>query len=121
MFLLTYSVCFPVKIKSARESHFWRFLDFFHGWKSLFHVHFCPPFHGQSKVFTDTCLDFFHGWIFFSREGNSECLLIFTEEIFFSGVQKKDNNVHNRFFHRQFLRYYELSFHIVLKSFRDNF
>ena len=87
MFLLTYSVCFPVKIKSARESHFWRFLDFFHGWKSLFHVHFCPPFHGQSKVFTDTCLDFFHGWIFFSREGNSECLLIFTEEIFFSGVQ----------------------------------
>ena len=82
MFLLTYSVCFPVKIKSARESHFWRFLDFFHRWKSLFHVHFCPPFHGQSTVFTDTCLDFFHGWIFFSREGNSECLLIFTEEIF---------------------------------------
>ena len=52
---------------------------------------------------------FFHGCIFFSREGNSECLLIFTEEMFFSGVQKKDNNVHNRFFHRQFLRY--LYFH----------
>ena len=93
MFLLTYSVCFPVKIKSARGSNFWRFFDFFHGWKSLFHVHFCPPFHGLSKVFTDTCLDFFHRWIFFSREGNSECLLIFTEEIFFSGVQKFSKGV----------------------------
>ena len=27
---------FPVKIKRARESFFWPFFDFFHGWKMAF-------------------------------------------------------------------------------------
>ena len=54
------SVFFPVKIKSARESHFWLFLSFFHGRKffsrTLFHAHF--------GFFTDTFCDFFTGMIF---------------------------------------------------------
>ena len=71
----------PWKLKVLVKAIFGVFWSFSTDGK-VFHVHFFPPFHGQSKVFTDTCLDFFHGWIFFSLEGNSECLLIFTEEIF---------------------------------------
>ena len=65
-FLVQRFFLFPVKIKSARESHFWPFFDFFHGRKSCFHAHFFPLFHGQSKVFTDTFLDFFTGRFFFT-------------------------------------------------------
>ena len=66
-YLLLHSVFFSVKIKSARD------------------------FHGQSKVFTDAFLDFFTDGFSFSREENSEILIIFTEENFFSRVQKKVN------------------------------
>ena len=48
---------FPVKIKSARESHFWVFFtdgNFFS--RTLFHAHF--------GFFTDTLCDFFTGMIF---------------------------------------------------------
>ena len=82
---------FPVKIKSARESHFWPFFDFFHGRQSGFHAHFFQLFHGQSKVFTDAIFDFFTDGFSFSREENSEILKIFTEGKFFSRVQKKVN------------------------------
>ena len=89
--LLTSVFFFPVKIKSARESYFRPFFDFFHGRKSAFHAHFFKNFHGQSKVFTDAFLDFFTDGFSFSREENSEILIIFTEENFFSRVQKKVN------------------------------
>ena len=82
---------FPVKIKSARESHFRPFLDFFHGRKRGFHAHFLLHFHGQSKVFTDAFMDFFTGGFSFSRKGKSEILIFFTEDNFFSRVQKKIN------------------------------
>ena len=81
---------FPVKIKSARESHFLTFFDFFHGRKSGYHAHFLLNFHGQSKVFTDAFMDFFTGGLSFSREGNSEILIFFTEDNFFFTVTKKD-------------------------------
>ena len=79
---------FSVKIKSARESYFRPFFDFFHGRRSGFHAHFFQHFHGQSKVFTDAFLDFFTDGFSFSREENSEMLSIFTEENFFTGTEK---------------------------------
>ena len=77
---------FPFKIKSARESHLWPF-DFFHGRTRRFLVHFFPPFHGQSKVFSDTFLNFFMGRFSFSREeiGN---FCRFHSEFFFTGQKK---------------------------------
>ena len=78
---------FPVKIKSARESHFWPFFDFFYGRKSRFHAHFFPLFHGQSKVFTDTFLGFFTGGFFFT--GRKWAIFDnFHAWLFFSRVQK---------------------------------
>ena len=87
-------VFFPVKIKSARESHFWPFFNFFHGWQSRFHAHFFHFFHVHFFDFTGTFLKFspvsralffyfqfsrtlfvfhghyflFHGHFFFSRK-----------------------------------------------------
>ena len=49
---------FPVKMKSARESHFWPIFGFFHGQKSVFTPTFLPNselFHGHF---------FFHGHVF---------------------------------------------------------
>ena len=71
---------FPVKIKSARENHFWRFFGFFHGWKclfthtyfSFFHAHFVFSrglilyfFTDRIFRFTGRILIFFHGLLFF--------------------------------------------------------
>ena len=65
---------FPVKIKSARESHFWPFFDFFHGRQHPFHAHFFHFFHAHFLVFTDTfghffafsrALFYFHAHFFF--------------------------------------------------------
>ena len=78
-------------MKSARESHFRPFFDFFHGRWHGFHAHFFQHFHGQSKFFTDAFLDFFTDGFSFSREEISEILIIFTEGIFISRVQKKLN------------------------------
>ena len=54
---------FPVKIKSARESHFWPFFEFFHGHFSFFTPTFWPIFQFFHAHF------FFHGHFFsvFSR------------------------------------------------------
>ena len=72
---LTSVFFFPVKIKSARESHFWPFFDFFHGRQHPFHAHFFHFFHAHFLVFTDTfghffafsrALFYFHAHFFFS-------------------------------------------------------
>ena len=77
---------FPMKIKSARESFFWPFFDFFHGWKMAFTHTFFEFFTGGPKfsrtlvrIFSrvdlffsctlfsifSTPFSFFHGYSFF--------------------------------------------------------
>ena len=84
---------FPVKIKSARESFFWPFFDFFHGWKMAFTHTFFEFFTGGRK-FSRTLVRIFSrvGFFFFTgrkREGNEKLSIIFTQGFFFSRVQKK--------------------------------
>ena len=58
---------FPVKIKSARESLFWPFFGFFHGWQSRFHAHFFELFTGSPK-FSRTLFRIFSRVGFFFTE-----------------------------------------------------
>ena len=83
---------FFVKIKSARESRFLPFFDFFHETLCGFHAHFLTLFHGHSKFFTDAFLDIFTGGFSFSWTWYSEIVRIFTETTFsFHGYRKKIN------------------------------
>ena len=55
---------FPVKIKSARETYFWHFFDFFHGQFSFFTPTFWPIFqifHAHFYFFHGQFFRFFHG------------------------------------------------------------
>ena len=60
---------FPVKIKSARESFFWPFFDFFHGWKMAFTHTFFEFFTGDRK-FSRTFFRIFSrvGFFFHGKE-----------------------------------------------------
>ena len=72
---------FPVKIKIARESHFWPFFRFFSRVKSRFHACIFHFFHAHFFVFTDTFL-LFH-WHFFGFCPFSRTLFFFWRARFF--------------------------------------
>ena len=59
------SVFFPLKIKSARESHFAAFFRVFSRIENWLSCTLFPTFHGQSKIFTDTLKEFFTDGFFF--------------------------------------------------------
>ena len=89
---------FPVKIKSARESHFCPFFPFFSRVENVFHGHFFGffPFSSRveekfSRVEFHGLPNFFHGyyfaspwnllfWVIFTRSanGNRLCISLFT-------------------------------------------
>ena len=93
---------FPVKIKSARESHFWGVFRFFSRAENRFHAYFFHFFHGHSSNFTGTFLKIFTGWKFSVSGAKILILLIcpwkFSEIRIFRKFSRANFVFHGHFF-----------------------